>query len=250
MTGSRRDVAQVKTTSAGGHQPEAVNPVGGNQRLRWLAANLLGFLVGGALFGAIQRHQMQPYFEVLGPGGRAALIIAINTGLSLTIFGAVVGVAQGAALFRGSGALRWAVTTCLGWGLSGVILGYASGATTGTRDHDVSAAQIIAGVVAVSVGLGLVPSMAQWVAMRRFGFDARWPATSTVALMLGLIVGFLVVRWGLVHVITWLTPEDFPSAKVLILVGGVTGTVYGAMTGRYLKGTGRHRNPPEWRRRD
>jgi hypothetical protein len=42
------------------------------------------------------------------------------------------------------------------------------------------------------------------------------------------------VRWGLVDVIGWLRPEDFPSAKSWVLFGGVVGLVYGATTGLIL----------------
>lgn len=39
------------------------------------------------------------------------------------------------------------------------------------------------------------------------------------------------LRWWIpVNVPHWLTPYDFPSAKALVLVGALTGVVYGAVT--------------------
>jgi hypothetical protein len=65
---------------------------------RWSAANTVGFALGGAAFGAIQRNRMQPYFEVLTSATDAARIVAVNTGFSMAIFGGLVGVAQALAL--------------------------------------------------------------------------------------------------------------------------------------------------------
>ncbi len=53
---------------------------------------------------------------------------------------------------------------------------------------------------------------------------------SLVGLALGLITAFAVVRIGLVLVVPWLRPEDFPSAKASVAVGAVTGLIYGLVT--------------------
>ncbi len=51
------------------------------RQTRWLrlVANVGGFALAGAVVGALQRQQMQPYFGVTTSAGRAARIEAVNT---------------------------------------------------------------------------------------------------------------------------------------------------------------------------
>jgi hypothetical protein len=70
---------------------------------RWMMANFVGFTIGGAIFGAVQRARMQPYFEVVTSGADAARILAANTGVSMTMFGALVGGRSGWRCAAGSG---------------------------------------------------------------------------------------------------------------------------------------------------
>jgi hypothetical protein len=62
----------------------------------------------------------------------------------------------------------------------------------------------------------------------------RWFLGAAGAFLLAAGVAAGIVRWGLVDVIGWLRPEDFPSAKSWVLFGGVVGLVYGATTGLIL----------------
>jgi hypothetical protein len=79
--------------------------------------------------------------------------------------------------------------------------------------------------------IGLAPGTLQWLVLRRRVHRAGWwPVASLGGFLVGFGGGFAVVRWGMVNVVHWLRPEDFPSAKALVLVGAVTGTLYGAVT--------------------
>jgi hypothetical protein len=201
---------------------------------RWMMANFVGFTIGGAIFGAVQRARMQPYFEVVTSGADAARILAANTGVSMTMFGALVGGAQWLALRRRVRAGWWLPATCLGWALSGVIVGALSGVTAGTVSTigpDVGLLGFVVAAVAGCLVLGLLPGTLQWLVLRRqLDRVGWWPVVSLAGLVVGFGVGFVVVRWGMVSVVSWLRPEDFPSAKALVLVGAVTGTLYGAVS--------------------
>jgi uncharacterized protein YneF (UPF0154 family) len=81
-------------------------------------------------------------------------------------------------------------------------------------------------VVGVPLGLliGLLPGTFQWLVLRRQVTGAGWwPLVNLAGLLVGLAGGFAVARWGMSDVVHWLRPEDFPSAKALVLVGAVSG---------------------------
>jgi hypothetical protein len=202
--------------------------------LKWLLLNIVGFTIGGALSGGIQRARMQQYFEVVTSATEAIRVETPTTTLTMAVFGAVVGCAQWLVLHRVISAVWWAPATCLGWTLCGVTSGVLSGALGGrvsTIGPDVPVWIIV--VVGGPAGAlcGLLPGAFQWLVLRRRGSGAGWwPLVSLCGLFAGLAGGFLVVRWGLVDVVHWLTPEDFPSAKALVLVGAVTGLLYAAVT--------------------
>jgi hypothetical protein len=115
-----------------------------------------------------------------------------------------------------------------------------SGASAGamsTVGPDRGVIGIVLTAVTACLVIGLLPNGLQWLLLRRQLDSARrWLFVSVAGLTLGLSGSFVVVRWGLVSVIPWLTPEDFPSAKALIMVGAVTGLIYGAVTGPALAG--------------
>jgi hypothetical protein len=206
--------------------------VGSGLWRRWVLANLIGFTIGGAIGGAVLRAGMQPYFEVVTSGTKAARIVAVNLGLTMTIFGALVGMAQWLALRHRFRAGWWPAATCLGWALSGMLMGALSGMTFGL-DTILNGGAL--GVVVVAIAgfilIGLVPSTFQWLILRRAVDRAGWwPVASLGGFVVGFGGGFAVARWGMVNVVHWLRPEDFPSAKALVLVGAVTGTLYGTVT--------------------
>jgi hypothetical protein len=196
--------------------------------------NLVGFTVGGAIGGAVLRARLQPYFEVVTSGAEAARIVAVNTGVGMTIWGALVGTAQWLALRRSLRAGWWLPATCLGWALSGIITGALSGVTGGWDSvvgPDVGPLGVVVAAVAGCILIGLAPGTLQWLVLRQqVGRAGWWPLASVGGFAVGFGGGFAVVRWGLVEVVAWLRPEDFPSAKALVLVGAVTGVLYGVVT--------------------
>jgi hypothetical protein len=202
--------------------------------LPWMLANFVGFAVGETVAGAVQRAWLQPYFEVVTSAAEAARIEALATGVTSTIFGVLIGTAQWLTLRRKFGAGWWIPATCLGWALGGVIGGVQSGVLGGrvsTIGPDVG--WLITIVVGVPLGLliGLLPGTFQWLLVRRQVAGAGWwPFVNLGGLLVGFVGGFAVARWGMVDVVHWLRPEDFPSAKALVLVGAVSGPLYAAVT--------------------
>jgi hypothetical protein len=216
--------------------------VGSDSWPRWVLANLIGFTLGGAIGGAVLRARLQPYFEVGTSGVDVARILAVSTGL--TIWSALIGTAQWVALRRSLRAGWWLPATCLGWALSGVIVGALSGVTRGweaVAGPDVGLLGVVVAAVAGCIMIGLVPSSLQWLVLRRqVGRAGWWPLASLGGFAVGFGGGFAVVRWGMVDVVHWLRPEDFPSAKALVLVGAVTGTLYALATWPTLARLVRH----------
>ena len=69
-----------------------------------------------------------------------------------------------------------------------------------------------------------------------------WLWGSVGALFLSGIGAFALVRGGMVSA-GWLTPYDFPSVKVFVLVGVVMGPIFGAVTGVVMVRLLRQRGP-------
>jgi hypothetical protein len=200
---------------------------------RWMLANLVGFAAGAPGFGALQRIRMQPYFGVVTEAGPAARVVAVSTTLTLTVFGLILGTAQWLVLRRRWSVGWWVPATTVGWALVGVLGGALSGAIGGnvsTVGPALPWATTLAIGLPAGVVIGLLPGLAGWFVLRRWGVGRWWPLRSLAGLGLGLTVAFAVVRWGLVDVVPWLRPEDFPSAKALVLIGAVTAPVYAALT--------------------
>jgi hypothetical protein len=207
--------------------------------LRWLVANVVGFTLGGAIGGGLSATGQRPYSGVVTSAAEGASILAINAGIALGIFGALVGAAQWVAL---RGAIRqagwWAPVTTLGWAAGGVIAGALSGAIGGAVTT-VGADQGVAGfLLAAAVGIlaiGFLPSLAQWPILRRRVRGAGWWILVRGASgLLGFSVGFALVRLGLTEAVHMFQPEDFPSAKSWSVAGVIAGALYGALSGTIL----------------
>jgi hypothetical protein len=205
---------------------------------RWVIANVAGFTVGGAVCGTLLRWMQQPYYTVVSSAGEAAGILAQTVGVSAAIFGTILGASQWWVIRGHATASWWLPATCLGWALAGV----AGGALSGVAGGSVSTigprsvpAGVLAAAAAAGVLVGLLPGTPQWLVLRRHvGPAAWWPGLTLLGLAAGFGAGFLVVRLGLVEVVRVFRPEDFPSGKVLTLVGAVAGAGYGAVTGPAL----------------
>ena len=200
----------------------------------WVVANVVGFAVGAGVFGASQEAWLRPYFEVVTDAGSAARIQGLSSALGLTFFGGVVGLSEWLVLRTKLRAGWWAPATAGGFGVggavAGVVSGYLGGTVTGMGpQHGVVG--FVAGVVVSVLVLSLLPGTLQWMMLRqRSGRRARsWPWV-TLAAFAGFFAAALVVRFGLVYLVPWLRPEDFPSAKAMICAGTVIGAVYGVST--------------------
>jgi len=205
---------------------------------QWVLANAMAFTAAGALGGSLLRSLQQPYYSVVTSTGRAVLIDIWTVGLAWTIFGVFLGAAQWWVI-RGQNAARWWLPgTVLGWALSGVGVGVLSGVAGGSLST-IGPASVPPGVfIAAAAGfvlVGLLPGTFQWLVLRRHvGSAAWWPGWTLLGLVAGFGAGFVVVRLGLVDVVPLFRDTDFPSGKVLTLVGAVAGAVYAVVVGPAL----------------
>ena len=212
---------------------------GGRLSLQWVVANTVGFTVGGAIAGSIARAMGQSHYGVAASTAEAVLIAVRTAGAALAVWGAAVGIAQWLVI---RGRLKrvgwWAPATGAGWALAGVVAGILSGAVSGAVTgvgQDVGAWGFVVAAVVGILALGLLPVTFQWMMLRRDVHRARrWLLGAAGAFLGAAGVAAGVVRWGLVSVIGWLRPEDFPSAKAWVAFGTVLGLLYGALTGWIL----------------
>ena len=199
-------------------------------RREWLIANLFAFAVGGALFGGVLRALGEPYYGMMTSAVDAGIVQARAAGVAGLVFGGVVGLAQWLVLRRRIRAGWWALATCAGWGLSGVLSGFNSGGSVSTIGPDAGPLPpILYAPVAFSLVVFLLGS-AQWLVLRREFVGAAWWLLANVGgIVAGFIVGFVVAKS-----LPWLAPTDFPSARALGIVGAVAGPVYGLLTWAFL----------------
>ena len=207
---------------------------GGEAAPRWVAANLAGFTLGGALAGGVLRFLGQPFYGNIEDAIEAAALQTAITGLGTAVFGIVIGTAEWVVL---RGTLRagwWPAATVAGWVLTGIVIGVLAG-LSGSSVSDIGPGSGPV-PVAVSAPVGLAAALLvfgsfQWLVLRQQTDGANaWPLASPLALMAGLAAGFFVVRFLLVEVVPLLHDTDFPSAQALVLVGAVSGLVYGLLT--------------------
>ena len=221
--------------------------VGGRRfLLEWTTANSVALGAGWAVTGAMQRSRLQPYYETVTSAARAVRLEAPSLGIALAVLGTLVGTPQWWCLRRRLHLSAWWVpATGMGWALFGVVMGVLSG----TFGSSVSAiGPFVPPAVVVLVGLpaaivaALLPGTFQGLILRRRYHLMWWPVVSLAGLLLGLMAAFVVVRWGLVDVVHWFRPEDFPSARPLLVVGTMAGLTYAATTWRTLERIHEH-NP-------
>lgn len=213
--------------------------VGGRLSLQWVVANTVGFTVGGGIAGTIARAMGQSHYGVAASTAEAVLIAVRTAGAALAVWGLCVGVAQWLVIRRRLERVGWwAPATSTGWALAGVVAGILSGAmggaVTGVGRDEGAWGFVVAAVVGI-LALDFLPVTFQWLMLRRHVHRARrWLLGAAVAFLVAAGVAAGVVRWGLVSVIGWLRPEDFPSGKAWVAFGAVVGLVYGALTGWIL----------------
>jgi hypothetical protein len=205
---------------------------------RWVLTNVVAFTVAGAVGGTVLRSLGQPYYTVVSSMSEAVRIQTWIVGLAWTIFGAFVGVAQWWAIRGQVVATWWLPATVLGWALSGAGTGALSGVAGGWLS-DIGPASVPMWVTiataAAGILVGLLPGTFQWLVLRRNVESAAWwPGLTLLGLVAGFGSGLVVARFGFVNVVPLFVDTDFPSGKVLIVVGAVAGAGYAVVTGPAL----------------
>lgn len=197
-------------------------------RERWILANTLGFALGGALGGQVGRLLEQPYVGIRSPG-KGALVLAMDAGAALSVFGAAVGLAQWLALRRRVARVAWwAPATAAGWAAGGVVAGGLSGAIGGavtdvggdfgTWGFVVAA---VVGVAAIALLPGALQALAvgrdarSWVPAYAAGLVAGWAVGTPVILLAGNVLGL-----GLPSGAAW----AIGGLPMGLLSGSITGT--------------------------
>jgi hypothetical protein len=166
-------------------------------------------------------------------------IQATSAGLSMAVFGAVVGIAQGLVLRRTIGAGWWVLASCIGWGASGVLIGFNAGGSTSTIGPDAGPVDPLLSTLVVPPLVVLLFGSGQWLILRRGFLGAGWWLLVNAG---GLVAGFglgLIVAKAL----PWLASSQFPSARVGGVAGAVAGLVYGAIAWAFLAGLRRRTSP-------
>jgi len=206
---------------------------------QWVLANVGGFTVGGALAGAATRALGRPFYGLVHSVAEAVPIQVRNAGVALTVWGVVVGTMQWLVLRHHLKQTGWWIpATIVGWGLSGGVAGSLSGLMGGAVTSVGPNRGLVGFFVAALLGavaVGFLPGASQWLVLRRQIPRARsWLLGTAGGFVAGAAVAAVVVRWGLVSLMGWLRPEDFPSANSWVLMGAVMGLLYGAITGSIL----------------
>jgi hypothetical protein len=204
---------------------------------RWVLANVVAFTAAGAIGGTLLRSWQQPYYEHVPSMGQAVVVELWTVGLTWTIFGLFVGAAQWWVIRRNIAASWWLPATVVGWMLSGIGVGVLSGIAGGSMS-EIGPTSVPAWLSLTSFAgfalVGLLPGTFQWLTQRRHIESVTWwPVCTLVGLAVGFGAGLVVAR-GFVSVIPVFLDTDFPSGKVLTMVGAVAGAVYASVTGQVL----------------
>jgi hypothetical protein len=199
-------------------------------RTRWLIANGLAFVVGAVLWGGALRAIESPYYETMMPAVRAGLIQAVGGAVGGAAFGTVVAAAQWLVLRRTLRMTWWIPASVAGWTISMALSAFVSGgsvSTIGPAEGPLSwpVAMLVRALGLVS--FGLFP----WLVLRRqVAGAALWPVGNVAAILLSLGAGLAVATSLFVQGIPLLTPEEFPSAKALLIVGSIGAPIYATVT--------------------
>lgn len=214
--------------------------------LRWVIATSVGLVTGGAVAAMVEAAIRRSLYGVAMPESEQVLKSMLNVGLMVSVLGAF-GASQWLVFRRRLSHSGWWVPAAVaGWGMADA---FSGGLSALFQDVTPNMSDVSAASVAVSlIPFFLMPGVFQWLALRkRFDNAVQWLWWSHGALFLGLVGALAVVRAGLVTV-GWLTPYDFPSVKVFVLFGLVTGPIYGAVTGFVIVRLLRRQRPGHDRR--
>jgi hypothetical protein len=207
--------------------------VGWGLWLRWVLATALGYLVGGAVSGAVVSGGETRWASVTSPLV-AALVLAVTEVVAFGAHGAAVGIAQGITLRHSmvrSG--WWVVATTGGWAVGGAISGSLAGVFGGTLTGvgpDAGPAGIVVTVTGSVTALVFLPGLLQWLVLRRqVGQAGWWVLASAVSFFVAIGLSFPLMV-ALARTLNW----GLPSAEAWGLGGALVGLLDGAITGAVL----------------
>ena len=161
-----------------------------------MLANVVAFTVGGGIAGGLLRFMGQSYYGKVTEAFEAAYVQAGIVTAATAVFGAIIGVAQWLVLRHRLRAGRWPIATCLGWALTGLIVGVFSGLAGGAISDIGPDQGPVPAIVAAGVSVALIGGVFgtfQWRILRGQVVGAEpWPVVSVGALFAGLTVAFLI----------------------------------------------------------
>ena len=207
--------------------------VGWSLWLRWVLATALGFLIGGAVSGAVVSGGETRWALVTSPLV-AALVLAVTEVVAFGVHGAAVGIAQGITLQHSMARSGWwVVATTGGWAVGGAISGSLAGVFGGTLTGvgpDAGPAGIVVTVAGSVAAFVFLPGVLQWLVLRRqVGKAGWWVLASAVSFFVAVGLSFPLIV-ALARLQGW----NLPSAQAWGLGGALAGALYGAMTGAVL----------------
>jgi len=219
------DVDQVASRDAA---PRGARPfVFGPEVSRpWLVANVVGFTIAGAVCGGVLQAAGGPLRGTEGSVMDAAGSQAVAAGLVGAINGVIIGAAQWIVLRHAIRAGWWMPATVLGWAVVGAILGLGTGGSTSSTDP---MAPLI-GRLVVALLFVLLHGSGQWLILRRDAEQAGWwPLFHAGSLIAAWLLGLMVAA-----AVPFMAGNQFPSARALMVVGVVSGSLYGWLTALFL----------------
>jgi hypothetical protein len=208
------------------------NNLGRSFWLRWMIATTIGFVIGGAVSGALVNAA-----EVRFAGVTSALIGAIALAsadaVAFGLLGAALGSAQWFVLrdvFAWPG--TWIAANAGGWAAAGVVSGILGGAFGGALTGVGPDYGRIGVVIAYGSGFGslLIPGFFQWLALRRQVKRAGW----WVAAQFLSFLAANAVAFPIMLVASGPLGWELPSAQAWGFLGILAGLIYGSLTGAVM----------------
>ena len=200
--------------------------------MRWVIATTFGFIIGGAISGALVMAGEIRFASVTSPWIGATALAAAEA-VAFGLHGAVLGGAQSFAM-RSSVVRpgRWFLATTGGWAAAGILSGILGGAFGGALTGVGPDYGRIGRVIAFAGGITFLifPGLLQWLALRREAPRAGWWIPAQALSFLAATAVSFPAMMVIGRAVGW----DFPSAPAWGLMGIVAGLIYGAISGALL----------------
>ena len=196
----------------------------------WIVANTGAFAIGGLVGGGVLRAIIGPWFGSDVSAIEAARIQATGTALSAAVFWTIAGTAQWLVLRRAIRAGFWMPATVVGWSAAAALGGFSAGGSTSTIGPADGPVPALIGLFVLPPLIVLLIGGGQWFILHREAVDARWwPLVSVGTLFAGGFLGLFVAK-----MLPFIT--QYPSAQALVIVGAVSGPIYGFVSWQFLAG--------------